>query len=339
MRKRLLTAVLIPLFALPIAGCGDDDSVSSDADPQEVLDTALGGEGEIESGVLDLSLDVNAGDLGSVTASLAGPFQSGPEETSLPQLDFTASADLDSPQESFDFQGGLTLTGDSAYITYNDTPYQLDDATFETLAGAYEQSSQLQEAEAEESGSLSALGIDPRTWLSELSNEGTEDIDGDEVVHVTGAADVSKILADLGSVAEETGQLSPADARGLEQLEQAVTGATIDVYANTEDETLRQLDIGLDIDDPTSEENVTVDLSIGIAEPNSDQEISAPEDAQPLDDLLSQIPGGAAALGGLGGVGSAGGGSGAVPADAYYDCVTQAQTPAELEECAAALAP
>lgn len=341
---RLALLALAAALALVAAGCGDDESSSgSDADPQEVLDTALGGEGEVTSGVLDISLEADAGDQGSISASVSGPFQEGAEETSLPLLDMTASVTADAPDQSFDFEGGVTLTGDAAYVTYQDTDYEVDDQTYQLLSSSYEQSVQLQEEQSQE-GSLAALGIDPSTWLTDLSNEGTEEIDGDEVVRVTGTADVTKILEDLTSIAEQTGQsLSPTDQQGLEQLERAVTEATIDVYANSEDNTLRQLDLGMAIDDPTSEATVSLDLSIGIADPNSEQDITPPEDAQPFDDLLNQIPGGAEALGGLGSIGGAPGGAvtpptgGSGAASEYYDCVAQAASEDELAECSSLL--
>ena len=330
-------------FALAfVAGCGDDESSSSDADPQEVLDTALGGEGEVTSGVLDVTFEADAGDQGSISASLNGPFQEGAEETSLPLLDMTASVDADAPDQSFDFEGGVTLTGDAAYVTYQDTAYEVDDQTYQLLSSSYEQSAQLQEEQSQE-GSLAALGIEPSTWLTDLSNEGTEEIDGDEVVHVTGTADVPKILEDLSSVAEQTGQtLSPTDQQDLDQLEQAVTEATIDVYANSDDNSLRQLDLGMAIDDPTSETTVSLDLAIGIADPNSEQDIAAPEDPQPFEGLLDQIPGGAEALGAIGGAGATGGSvapstGGGGAASEYYDCVAQAASEDELAECSSLL--
>ena len=101
------------------------------------------------------------------------------------------------------------------------------------------------------------------------------------------------------------------------------------------------------IDDPTSEDTITLDLSIGIADANSEQEIAAPEDPQPLADLLGQIPGGAEALGGLGALGGSGatggavapsaGGAGADAASEYYDCVAQAASEDELAECSSLL--
>ena len=337
----LATAVVALLALALLAGCGGDDSSSgSDTDPQQVLDAALGSDSEpISSGVLDISFDLDSSgeSAGTLSATVQGPFQSGGEDQ-LPELDLTANANVDAQGVTLDFDGGLTVTGDGLYVSYNGTDYQLDDQTFALLQQSYEQSSQLQQNQSDQ-GSLSAFGIDPSTWISNLTNEGTEDIDGTEVVHVSGSADVPQITQDLQTVAEQTGQASQADVAGLQQLEDLVTNASIDVYADAETNVLRKLDLSLEIADPAGGDTTTVTLSIGIADPNSDQEITAPEDAQPIEDLLGQIPGGADALGGLaGGATSSGSSAGGAPEN-YYDCAAKAKTASDLEECAALVAP
>jgi hypothetical protein len=346
-------AALIALVALVLlAGCGGDDSsgqYGADSDPQEVLEAALGSEGEsIQSGVLDLSfgLEATGEDAGSLTASVTGPFSSG-GEGQLPLLDLEASANIEEGgAAALDFSGGLTVTDDGAFVTYDGTAYEVDAQTFALLEQSYAQSAQLQESEADE-GSLEAFGIEPAEWMSELTNEGTEDLDGDDVVHVAGSADVPQIIADLENIAEQTGQASELDEAGLQEVQQSVTDAQIDVYADTSDGTLRKLDLSLGIANPTGEGDATVTLSIGIAEPNEDQEIEAPDDPQPIADLLGQIPGGAEALGGLGGATAPTDPSGATgqtapsgaAAEDYYECAASAKTAADLEACAELVAP
>jgi hypothetical protein len=342
-RLATLATAAVTLLALALlAGCGGDDSSgsSSDTDPQQVLDAALGSESEpIGSGVLDISFDLDSSgeSAGALSATVQGPFQSGDDQ--LPQLDLTANANVDAQGLTLDFDGGLTVTGDGLFVSYNGTDYQLDDQTFALLQQSYEQSSQLQQ-DQDDQGSLSAFGIDPSTWISNLTNEGTEDVDGTEVVHVSGSANVPQISKDLQTVAEQTGQASQSDIAGLQQLQDLVTDASIDVYADAEDSTLRKLDLSLEIADPAGGDTTSVTLSIGIADPNSDQEITAPEDAQPIADLLGQIPGGADALGGLAGGSAPSGGAAAGGApENYYDCAAKAKTASDLEECAALVAP
>lgn len=346
---RALAILIAAIVAIGLlAGCGDSGSGGADADPQEVLDNALGGGQQIDSGVLDLSFDLTAdGETGgNVSAALTGPFQSG-GEGALPQLDLSATATSDAPGQSFNFDGGLTITPDGAFINYNGEDYALDDTTFSFLKSSYEQSSQLQSSQ-EDQGGLQQFGVDPATWVTNLTNEGTEDLDGTEVVHVSGNADVAKIIEDLSTVAEQTGQSSQINAAALSQVESAVQEATIDVYSDSSDDTLRKLDLNLSIADPSGGSGtVTVAFSVGISNPNEEQTVTAPADPKPFADLQSQLPaGGLGALGGAppsgGGAppsGGASGGGGAAAltpeaSQAYFDCIAKAADGAAVEACA-----
>ncbi len=248
------------------------------------------------------------------------------------------TASIDSGQSKFDFDGGLTITGDGAYVGFAGNDYQLGDATFQAVKTAYEKSAAQQDSQGDQ-GSLQQFGIDPQSWVTDLTNEGTEDLDGTEVVHVSGSADVPKLVADLNDAAQQTGQADVLDPAALKGLEDTVTDATIDVYAASDDDSLRKLDVGLTLADPRGGSGeVTVTLSIAIADPGAAQSIEAPAGAKPFDDLLNQIPGGAAALGlggGSGGAATAPQASGS--AQKYYDCVAKAKSSAAVEDCASLL--
>lgn len=351
-RPRIALLLGLLLAIALIAGCGGGgDGSDGDSDPQAILDSALGGGEPIDSGVLDLGLSIesSAAQGGTVSASLTGPFQSS-GDGKLPQLAFDAKANGDTAGAPFDIEVGLTLTGDGAYVSYGGSAYKLDDATFQLLQSSYEQSSQLQ-GNQDDQGSLSQFGIDPESWLTDLKNEGTEDLDGTDVVHITGTADIAKIVQDLTTVAQQTGQASQLDTASLDQIKNSITNATIDVYATSDDSALRKFEVKVDIADPSGGSDTTsIDLAVGIADPGGDQEISAPADAKPIQDLLSQIPGGAGALGALGslGGGSAGTGTSAPPAtssgggssdaaSAYLDCAAKAKDAAAVDACASLL--
>ena len=351
-----------------IAGCGGSDgdggeSADDGTDPQEILSRALGAGESIDSGVLeiDLSLESEADEGASIAASIVGPFQSS-GDGKLPQLDFDGKASVSAAGTDSDFEGGITLTGDGGYVSYAGQAYQLDSGTFDLLQSSYEQSSELQDEQGE-GNSLAQFGIDPAEWVTDLTNEGTEDLDGTEVVHVSGGADVGKLFTDLSSVTEQAGQAEQVDPAALEQLESSVTDATIDVYASADDSTLRKFTLSVDVVDPTASEQATtsVTLSIGIADPGEDQDVEAPADAQPIEALLQQFPTGAGALPGIGDISGAGGGgdsadtapaapdasggggngggggggdAASAAADAYFQCASNAKTPEEVDACA-----
>lgn len=352
-RLATLFALLLTLVAAAlVAGCGGSDgdggeSADGDTDAQTILSRALGAGESINSGVLDLELSVDAmsEENGSIDASIVGPFESS-GDGKLPLLDFEGNATISAAGTDSDFEGGITLTADGGYISYAGQAYELDAGTFELLQSSYEQSSELQDEQGE-GNSLAQFGIDPAEWVTDLTNEGSEDLDGTEVVHISGTADVAKLVQDLTSVTEQTGQAAQVDTASLAQLEDSIRNATIDVYAAADDSTLRKFTLSIDVVDPTAspESTTSVELSIGIADPGEDQDIEAPDDAQPIEALLQQFPTGAQALQGLGGIGggadvapatpdagSSGGSSDA--AGAYFDCASNAATPEEVDACA-----
>ena len=127
-----------------LAACGGSDSSSED--PQKVIDNAtLEG---VESGNLDLSLHVKSEgkEGGNVDVSLSGPFQSGGKN--LPQLAMTASAKGSAKGEDIDFEGGLTLLSDRAYVNYKGTEYEVDPTTFGFVKSGFEQAQQQGGSEA-----------------------------------------------------------------------------------------------------------------------------------------------------------------------------------------------
>ncbi len=357
---------------LLIAGCGGDDS--SDVDPQTVIDETFSNEETISSGNLSLTFGGSAdGEQGgSFEASLSGPFQGDPDDpAAIPQLDWTGSISGEGAGQSISFEGGLTVTEDNAYVEYGGNAYEVGTETFGQFKQLAEQASAQQAdtaglsfGEAFRQGceqSIEAQGGDPAAceidfggWLSDPETEGTEDIEGTESDHVSGAVNVDTMLDDLLELGASTGQPIPAGSE--EQIAQVADAAevTFDLYSATDTRILTGLDFdfALDltqIDDPSvaasGAESVDVNFSMRLGEVNEEQTIEAPSDAQPIDELLGQFGVDPSALGGLGALpgavpdGGAGGagGAGGGNTDAYLDCIAEAQTPDEINACASSL--
>ncbi len=366
---RLLSLVVVALLGAGlVAGCGGDDE-GGDEDPQQVLDETFSNDQAINSGVFDLSLGVSAeGDEGgSFDASLGGPFQGDEDATGeFPQFDLTASLTGEGGGESIDFEGGLIATSDQAFVSYQDNTYEVPQQFFDQIKQLSEQAAaQSSEQQSQDSSAvLERLGIDPSSWVTEPTNEGNEDVEGTDTIHIHADADIPAIVEDLQSAIEQTGagaapQLPP-DA--LQQLEDAVDEASIDVYTGAEDKILRRLTLNLGITPPEGDSGVTsadVDFSLTFSEVNEEQTIEAPSDARSFSDLESEIglppgtlesglSGGLGGLGGgsleggsLGGGGSvpqlpgAGGGGGGGSADALTKCLQNATSQQELNDCLA----
>ncbi len=361
-------ALALPTGGL-LAGCGGDDGGGSDEDPQAVLDETLDNQTSVSSGNLTISASVSAeGEQGgSFEGSLSGPFQTDPENpAALPQLDWTATASGDAGGQSLDFSGGVVVTEDNAYIEYSDSAYEVGSEQFTQLKDQIE--AQAGSVEVDESASFSdacaqaleqagatdtaACDIDISSWLTNLTNEGTEDVGGSESVHLSGEANVDQILTDIGELAAVVPGAAEQgiDPSQLGSFSGAVTDATVDVYSTVDENLLSKFDISLTIDPSAIGGDAivpidTVDVGFGfeIAEINEEQSFEAPADAQPITELFGDLGVDLGDLGALGGAvpggipgteGGGGGGGGAGAADAYLECLNQATTPDEINACA-----
>lgn len=335
-RLRILF-LLAALFALAtaFAACGGDDGGGggSDADPQEVLDKTFSSESEIESADLDASFDITieGEDGGELSATLSGPIDGTGE--GVPKFDLTATATGEGGGQSINFEGGVTSTGDAGFVSYDGTDYELDAQTFGFVEQIF-QTAQTQQTEQ-------ASGLPQvKTFLEDLTNEGTEDVEGVETVHVSGAVDIPKLVETLRPFAEQADELgglgatsqipSPAE---LDQLTELVESATFDVYSGVDDDLLRRFALAFDLQEPGGSGTATIALDITLGAVNEPQDVEAPSDAQPLSDLLSELGVDLGALGGLGGLGGTGGGGSTPSGDIDLDCLQQAETAAELDAC------
>jgi hypothetical protein len=312
LRTRFAAIALAVLVPATVAACGG--SSSSSEDPQQALHETFNNPKSITSGKLDLSVSasVEGSQSGSFDASIDGPFQGSADKTQFPQLDLTAKVSgSGAGSPSISFEGGLIATKTAAFVEYQGQAYQVPSALYQRFAAAYQQQANLGQSAQQSSNASSffkRLGIDPSTWLTNLSNDGDTDVGGVSTIHISGDADVGKIVTDIAKVAKSfpgaTAQV-PSSAQ-LKQVEGAVKTAHIDVYTGADDHLLRKLAVSLDIAPPAGStssgvSSVSLNFSITLTDVNQQQTITAPSNAKPLSDLTGQ-------LGALGLLGSAGGG-------------------------------
>lgn len=382
--RRLAALAALGLAATGVAaGCGGDDS--SDLDPQTVIDETFNNDQRVTSGDLSLSIGGSAEGEGggSFEVSLTGPFQTDPDDpAAIPQLAWTGSISAEGQGQSLSFEGGATVTEDNAFVEYGGEAYELGTETFDQFRQMAEQAAAQAPAEADEPASFSeaftqsceqslqaegtadtsVCEVDPEDWLGDLSNDGTEEIEGTETVHISGSLDVEAMVDDIVEIAaaapSAAGQV-PSDEQ-VQQVVDAVSEASFDVYSGVDDEILRGFDFNLALDPSAIPEaaaegvdSIDAQFSIRLGAVNEPQTIEAPPDAQPIGGLLEQFGVDPAALGALGGGGlgaipgapstpatpdtGAGTGAGGGNADAYLDCIAQASTPEAIEACAADL--
>lgn len=360
-----LFAALVAVASV-FAACGGSSSDSGDSneDPQKVVENA-GLEG-VKSGKLDLSLHVTSEgkEGGDVEVKLSGPFEAG-VKGELPQLEMSAEASGSAMGEDLDFEGGLTVLTDRAFVDYKGSAYEIDPTTFGFIKSAVEQA---QQQEGSESGDVTACqkaaeGIKFSQFAEELVNEGSVDVDGTSTTKVSGDVDVSGGIDAVIQLTEDPACSSQLEAAGplpLDELEEAkgelskaVKNAHIDLYVG-DDDIVRKVAVELTIQPPgAADEKVELEMELSLAEVNEEQSFSAPSDAKPLEALFKDaginpreigkiLEGGLGGLldevGGGSGSSSFGGSSGDSAArQEYTECLQGADTPADLQKCASLL--
>jgi hypothetical protein len=328
--RTLLVFAAIAVCATVFAACGSSSSDTSDEKPQEVLKGASF-EG-IESADLDLTagVDVSGDEGGHVDLSASGPFQAG-EKNQPPELDMTVESSGSVGGEDLDFEGGLTLVPNKAFIAYKGTEYEVDPTTFSFVEQAINQA-QEEGGGAEESTACqkAAGGLQPSEFVDNLKNEGSEEVGGADTTKVSGDLDVSSAIDALQKLSENPACASQLESAGplplgeLEEsrseVEDAIKTAHADVYVG-DDKIIRRLSADISLQPKGSSETVELKFDVTLNDVNEGQEITPPADAQPLEglfqklgvnplELLEATQGGNGIQGLLEGLGSSGGGLG-----------------------------
>jgi hypothetical protein len=365
-RTFALLAALLALAAT-LAACGGSSSSKSDEDPQKVVESAtLEG---VKSGNVDLSVGVTAAgkEGGDVKVSLSGPFQTKGGKEALPELDMTAKANGSLEGEDVDFEGGITVLSDRAYVNYKGTEYEVDPTTFGFVKSSFEQA---QQGSGEEAGSAdvsacqeAAEGLKFGDFFETLENEGSTDVEGTSTTKVSGDLNVGAAIDALIKLTENPACASQLEAAGplpISELEDAkgeVTDAVKKAHAEIyvgDDDIVRKVAAELSVEPKGSDEKVEIDLELTLSGVNEDQTITAPSNAKPLEGLFRQLDvnpielleaaqgeGGFEGLleglmEGASGDSSSGGGasSGGGSQQEYLNCLKEANSPTDLQHCA-----
>jgi hypothetical protein len=347
-RFLILIGVLVVLAAGFVACGGDDDGGGA----QEVVDRTFSGDHEsVLSGRFEVRLDISAPS-GDFNAEFGGPFQR--EGEGFPEFDLEARL-TGTGEGGLDFRGSATSTGGRGFIGYEGHDYEIDPSLFGLFTSYYESL----EGESEDGGAglTEQLGFDPKSWLTDLQDEGQAEVDGTQTDHVSGKVDLDRVSADLRSLADRLeSQLGALEGLGggrvpdppeLDDFARLAESATFDLYSGTDDHIVRRFDVSLRL----KRSGGTVDFGITLSEVNEEQTIAAPSNPRPLSELLERagisdelegLDGWGGLGGGSGGGGGAGGGSGgggATP-DQFRDytrCLQGATSPADIDRCNALL--
>lgn len=352
------------------AACGGGGSDGSNEDPQKVVEKAsLEG---VKSGEFDMTLNVNAEakEGGEFEAHLSGPFEAG-AKGELPQAEVQVEANGNAQGENIDFEGGLTLLTDRAFVEYEGTPYEVDPTTFGFLKSAFEQAQQQEGSEADVTACQQAAeGIKFSQFADNLENEGSEDVDGTSTTKVSGDLNVEGAIDAVIKLTEDpacSSQLKAAGPLPIGELEEAkgelskaIKKSHVEIAVG-DDNIVRKFAMELTVEPPEAKgEMVELEMELTLSGVNEEQSFNEPSNAKPLEALFKQLgvnplelleAGGGGGLGGLlegltGSSGSSGGSSsgggnaaevevgGSQAQKEYVQCLQQAKTPADLQKCA-----
>lgn len=367
-RVRILS-VFVALVALSaaLAACGGG---SSD-DPQTVVEEAtLKG---VESGKIDLAVDVNVqGEKGGkVDVSLSGPFQS-ESEAEYPELSLAVSSKGSLGGKDLNREGGFTLLGNKAYVAYEGTQYEVDSTTFNFVKSMLKEQGGGQGKSSEIAACQEAASeLEISDFVENLKSDGSAEVGGTSTTKVSGDLDATAAVEAFSTLIEDpkcSEQLSAAgplpSAAELDKAKSTVKdslkSAHVDLYVG-DDHIVRRITAQATIEPPKSSKagakKVELDLDLTLTGVNEEQAIAAPSNAKPLSDLFlklginpiellgafqnggsegigSLLEGLGEAGGGTGGGGSGGGGGNSGGGQqSYYECLGEAHTPVDIQNC------
>jgi hypothetical protein len=298
-RIAILFAALLAL-ATAFTACGGDGG--SD-DPRAVADEAtLKG---VESGEVDLTLgvDLTGRKSGHVDVTLSGPFQTESEEQ-LPELDMTATAKGSIGGEKVDFEGGLVLLGEMAYVNYEGTEYEVDSTSFNFVRSTFRQQGRGADRSAEATACQEAFTELQLGEFIERPSETTDaDVAGTSTTKVSGDLDASGAVEALIELSEDpvckaqleaTGQLPSTSEldKAKSTIDDSLKSATVELYVG-DDDIVRRIASQATIEPQGSGNDaarkVEIDLDLTLSGVNEEQTISAPPSSEPLSELFIEL--------------------------------------------------
>ena len=232
---------------------------SAPAAPQELLRAGLTPDA-LESAAFEGVLSFTSGGEKNVIKT-SGAFELGSAKE-MPKADVQLSVRVQSLK--LNESGGFVTTGDRAWFTRGNTGYAVPQAAWTKIV------------EAREKGSAPAakapkLNVDPSGWLTNVKSEGTEQMDGVQVTHVSGDVNSAKAISDLAKAMDSTGQV-PANAEA--RLAKGIKNGQLDAWVG-DDKIVRRVSLELS-GKGDGGRNVNAAFDLTLSGVNKPQDITRP---------------------------------------------------------------
>jgi len=321
--------MLFVVLGLGSCGGGDDRE-----DAQDLLDRAFSQSIRSADLKVDGELDLHGSPSldQPVRISASGPFRT--NDGKLPSVDIELNIGSDGAGQTV--TTGFLSTGDRAFVKFQDVYY-------EQPASQVRKANRAIARRGNADSSLRALGLDPRSWLSEAKDEGEEDVAGVRTRHVSGSLDVEAVMRNLNEFVRKSGSAiggatgqsppEPLSDDDIRRIGEVVRDPVFNVYVGVDDDIIRRVSGRIEFDVPREDraglgglESGKLQFSVEFSDVNGDQEIEAPRDARPISALTTTLGAG----GGLPGLGTqaeppAGGSPDADDFREYADCLDKAR--------------
>src|SRR3954453_7581670 len=245
-RFRTLVLLIAALSAMVFAACGGGSS----SDVKSTLDNAFST--PINSARIDLEVALKVDGVkqlnGPVKLSVQGPYETGGNQT-IPKADW----DIAASASGQNFSAGFISTGDNAWVGFQGQNYEIGKAAVAQINQQIKQA-----AGQNKNKGFSQFGIDPRDWLTDAKDEGTDKVGGVETDHVSAALDVSKFVDDLNRLVRKAGSSTGSTAQitraQKKQIEDVVKNPRFDVYVGKDDHIIRRLSADLTFSVPSDKQ-------------------------------------------------------------------------------------
>jgi hypothetical protein len=240
-----VVSVAVLLVAVVTVGCGTATQSAAQAQagpttPQGILQQALTNTGQVTGGTGDVSVSLTiTGDQTKMPTG-AGALLGQPIKISgtysFDKTAKVAQASLNAAIMGQSLPVGLEAVNGQAWLQFMgqwyQTPASTDKAGDTTTTGQASKAASVQQA-------LTAAGVDPTTWLTDLKLVGEETIKGSATSHLSATVNVSQIASDLPKLAA-SGALKGLIPSGTESTDTTVAGSSTSETVPTQQE-LQQL--------------------------------------------------------------------------------------------------
>ena len=210
---------------------------SGSLDADQALGSAFSGSGALDSGKVEATFDLEQAAANNqqfnFSLKLDGAFQNG-AKNEMPLFAFKLKANTGDATVT----AGAVSVGDRAFLTQGNQAFRVPQPLFAQFKQARRQiASFAGGATASEPG---ILGLDPRSWLTNVKDEGTAQVDGVTTKHVSATVDAPKLVRDLLPLARQGGAPVNLPANFDQQVGKVVKKAEVDVYVGQQDQILRR---------------------------------------------------------------------------------------------------